>query len=100
LDGSENGQKSPSGSLLPLVAPSAREGEQGGSPLPSVASSAREGEWGEPNNEFATPKSSLKRPRTDDDEAWDKLNGTSDPDDLMNVDGTPDMQVRRKRIRH
>ena len=83
LHGSENGQKSRSGSPLPPVTPS--EGEE---------------EQGEPNNDIATPKSSLKRPRTDDDEPSGAHNGTSDPDPLMNVDGTPDVQIRRKRIRH
>jgi cohesin complex subunit SA-1/2 len=84
LHGSENGQKSRSGSPLPPVTPS--EGAE---------------EQGEPNNDIATPKSSLKRPRTDDDdEPSGAHNGTSDPDHLMNVDGTPDMQIRRKRIRH
>jgi cohesin complex subunit SA-1/2 len=83
LHGSENGRM-PSGSPPPPVAPP--DDEQG---------------LGEPNNEFATPKSSLKRPRTDDvDEALEAPNGTSDPDHLINVDGTPDMQIRRKRIRH
>jgi cohesin complex subunit SA-1/2 len=85
VHGSENGQQPFSGSPLPpVVAPS--DGEQG---------------LGEPNNEIATPKSSLKRPRTnDDDEALETPNGTSDPDHLLIVDGTPDMQIRRKRIRH
>jgi cohesin complex subunit SA-1/2 len=81
--GSENGQRSPLGSPLPPVTPSDEGGEQG---------------LGE--DEIATPKSSLKRPRTDgDDEALETAapNGTSDPDHL---EGTPDMQIRRKRIRH
>ena len=84
LHGSENEQNPFSGSPLSPVAPS--DGEQG----------LREG----PNNGIATPKSSLKRPRTGDDGALEVLNGTPDPDHLINVDGTPDMQVRRKRIRH
>ena len=87
LHGNENGQKSIPGSPLSPVAPS--DGEQG------------LGE--EPNNEIATPKSSLKRPRIDndgDEEALEAPNGTSDPDHSINVDGTPDMQIRRKRIRH
>ena len=84
VHGSENGQKS-----LP------------GSPLSPVAPSDKEQGLGEPNDEIATPNSSLKRPRTNEvDEALEAPNGTSDPDHLMNVDGTPDMQVRRKRIRH
>ena len=83
LHGSENGQRSPLGSPLPPVTPSDEGGEQG------------LGE--EPNNEIATPKSSLKRPRTDGDEAIEAAapNGTSD-----HLEGTPDMQIRRKRIRH
>jgi cohesin complex subunit SA-1/2 len=81
LHGSENGQKSLSGSPPP----------------PPVARSDEEQGLGEPNNEYATPKSSLKRPRTD--EAIEAPNRTSDHD-LINVDGTPDMQIRRKRIRH
>lgn len=86
LHGSENGQRSPLGSPLPPVTPSDGGGEQG----------LEE----EPNNEIVTPKSSLKRPRTDgNDEALEAAapNGSSDPDHL---EGTPDMQVRRKRIRH
>jgi cohesin complex subunit SA-1/2 len=85
LHGSENGQKSRSGSPLPQ--------------LPPVAPSDGE-EQGEPSNDIVTPTSSLKRPRTEDDEASGVPNGTSDPDQLINVDGTPDMQIRRKRIRH
>lgn len=89
LHGSENGRRSLSGSPPPPVAP------------PVAAPSDEEQGLGEPNNEIATPKSSLKRPRTDGNgEAIEAPNGTSDPDHLMNVDGTPDMQVRRKRIRH
>jgi len=45
--------------------------------------------------ETQTPRSSLKRPRTDDEEEV-APNGTADGD----VEGTPDIQVRRKRIRH
>jgi cohesin complex subunit SA-1/2 len=82
LDGSENRQKSRSGS-----------------PLPAMTSPNREGEAG-PSNEVVTPQSSLKRARTDDEETLDTPNGTSDPDHLLDVDGTPDLQVRRKRIRH
>lgn len=82
LLGSDNGQKSRSGSPLPSFTPSDGEGEQGG-----------------PNNEVVTPQSSLKRPRADD-EVLDAPNGTSDSDDLVDVNGTPDMQIRRKRIRH
>lgn len=86
LHGSENGQNSLPGSPLPPVTPSEDEERR---------------ELGEPNNEIATPKSSLKRPRTDgDDVAMEAPNGISEPDPLTNVDGTPDMQVRRKRIRH
>ena len=84
LHGSENGRES----LL-------------GSPPPPVMPTDEEQGLGEPTNEIATPKSSLKRPRTDDvDEALEAPNGTSDPDHLINVDGIPDLQVRRKRIRH
>ena len=88
LHGSENGRNS-----LP------------GSPLPPVSLAEEEQQrLGEPINEIATPKSSLKRPRTDggggDEEAIEAPNGTSNPDPFINVDGTPDMQVRRKRIRH
>ena len=83
----ENGQNSLPGSPLPPVTPSEEEEQQ---------------ELGEPNNEITTPKSSLKRPRTDgDDEAMEASpNGISNPELLTNVDGTPDMHVRRKRIRH
>jgi len=115
LHGGENGQqKSFSGSPLPPVGPP--DGEQGlGEPnnetaTPQSSSLKRprtaddeEAGLGEPNNEIATPKSSsLKRPRTaDDEEALEAApNGTSAPDHLINVDGTPDMQIRRKRIRH
>ena len=85
LNGSENEQNS-----LP------------GSPQPPVTPSDEEQGLGEPNNnETATPKSSLKRPRTNDNgEAIEAPNGTSDADALTNVYGTPDMQIRRKRIRH
>jgi cohesin complex subunit SA-1/2 len=85
LHGIENGQNSLPGSPLPPATPSEEEDPQ---------------ELGEPINEITTPKSSLKRPRTDEDEAMEAPNGTTDPDPLANVDGTPDMQVRRKRIRH
>lgn len=82
MHGSEDGQESLSGSPLPAVTPS---DEEQGLEEPT-------------NNEIVTPKSSLKRPRTDgDEEAIAAPNGTSDLDHL---DGTPDMQVRRKRIRH
>lgn len=84
LHGSENEQNSLPGSPLPPVTPSEEE-QQG---------------LEEPSNEIATPKSSLKRPRTDEDEAMEAPNGQSSPDPLTNMDGTPDMQVRRKRIRH
>lgn len=83
VHGSENGQKSRSGSPLPPITPSDGEGGDG-----------------EPNNDIVTPKSSLKRPRTDGDATSDTPNGTPDPDHLIAVDGTPDIQVRRKRIRH
>ena len=89
LHGSENEQNSLPGSPLRPVTPSEEEQQQ---------------ELGEPINEFTTPKSSLKRPRTnddDDDPAIEVPNGTSSNlDPLTNVDGTPDMLVRRKRIRH
>ena len=88
LHGSENGQHSLPGSPPPPVTPSEEEEQQ---------------EPGEPDNEITTPKSSLKRPRTnddDDDQAIEVPNGTSNLDPLTNVDGTPDMLVRRKRIRH
>ena len=87
LHGSENGQHSLPGSPPPPVTPSEEEEQQ---------------EPGEPSNEITTPKSSLKRPRTNDDDgqAREVPNGTSNLDPLTNVDGTPEMQVRRKRIRH
>ena len=44
--------------------------------------------------ETQTPKSSLKRPRTNDEEI--APNGTADSE----TEGIPDIQVRRKRIRH
>jgi cohesin complex subunit SA-1/2 len=85
LHGSENGRNSLSGSPPPPVGPSDEELGLGG----------------EPNNEIATPTSSLKRPRMDEvDETIEVPNGTSEPDHLINVDGTLDLQVRRKRIRH
>ena len=89
--------KSPTGSLH-----GSQNGEElrPGSPLPSITFSDREGEL--PNEEVVTPKSSLKRARTNDndDEVLDVPNGISDPDHLIDVDGTPDIQIRRKRIRH
>lgn len=84
LHGSENGRMSLSRSPPPPALPDEELGHE------------------EPNNDITTPKSSLKRPRTDEiDETIEApTNGTSDPDHLINVDGTLDLQVRRKRIRH
>jgi len=69
------------------------EGEpsQPGSPLGTLTPS----EGPVDAEETQTPRSSLKRPRTDDEEEV-APNGTADGD----VEETPDIQVRRKRIRH
>ncbi|KAF8153202.1 hypothetical protein B0H34DRAFT_800432 [Crassisporium funariophilum] len=65
------------------------------SPLRSATASDAEGE----PDQTVTPKSSLKRPRTDDvEEESDIPNGLSDGH--SGVDDIPDIQVRRKRIRH
>jgi hypothetical protein len=50
----------------------------GSPPAPVVPTGKEQGLGDEPNNEIATPKSSLKRPRTDDvDEALEAPSGTS-----------------------
>jgi len=49
-----------------------------------------------------TPKSSRKRPRTDDEEELGNIpNGVTTGDDAPSEEeGTPEIQVRRKRVRH
>jgi cohesin complex subunit SA-1/2 len=69
------------------------EGEpsQPGSPLGALTPSEGPVEA----EEIQTPRASLKRPRTDEEEDA-APNGAADID----AEGTPDIQVRRKRIRH
>lgn len=75
------------------------EGSQPGSPLQSLTPSEEGQAEPEQPEDVVTPKSSLKRPRADDDD--DVSNGMNGADaDAQGDEGTPDIQVRRKRIRH
>jgi cohesin complex subunit SA-1/2 len=90
-------RKSPSQGVEPA------EGSQPGSPLQSLTPSEEgqaEPEEVEPEQpeDVVTPKSTLKRPRPDDDDVSNGMNGADD--DAQDDEGTPDIQVRRKRIRH
>jgi len=53
----------------------------------------------EPDDETTTPKSSLKRPR-DDDENDDAMATSVIVDGNLDSEDLPEIQVRRKRIRH
>lgn len=70
------------------------EPSRDGSPLDALTPSEGPAE----DEETQTPRSSLKRPRTDDDDDDNEVapNGTADSE----AEGMPDIQVRRKRIRH
>jgi len=70
------------------------EPSEAGSPLDALTPSEGPVEA----EDTQTPRSSLKRPRTDDDDDDDEVapNGTAGSE----TEGIPDIQVRRKRIRH